>query len=40
MKEILGERIHEFLVNFKKTEWRKYLEQVSPWELNRLLAVL
>jgi glutamine synthetase len=40
MKEVLGERIHGFLVDFKKAEWRKYLEQVSPWELNRLLAVL
>ena len=40
MKETLGEHIHSYLVEAKRAEWMEYLRHVSPWELDRYLAVL
>ena len=40
MKETLGEHIHSFLVKTKRADWMDYLRHVSPWELDRYLAVL
>ncbi len=40
MKETLGEHIHSYLVESKRTEWLDYLRHVSSWELDRNLAVL
>ncbi|MCR5582939.1 MAG: type I glutamate--ammonia ligase [Eggerthellaceae bacterium] len=40
MKSVLGEHIHGYLVDAKSREWREYLKQVSPWELDRWLEVL
>ena len=40
MKQTLGEHIHSYLVEAKRTEWMDYLRQVGAWELNRYLAVL
>ena len=40
MRETLGEHIHGYLVAAKRTEWNDYQAQVSPWELDRYLAVL
>ena len=40
MKRTLGEHIHSYLVEEKRREWSEYLRQVSPWELDRYLAVL
>jgi len=40
MREVLGEHIHSYLVETKRAEWMEYLQHVSPWELERYLAVL
>ena len=40
MKRTLGEHIHSYLVETKRAEWIGYLRHVSPWELDRYLAVL
>ncbi|MBR3181790.1 MAG: type I glutamate--ammonia ligase [Eggerthellaceae bacterium] len=40
MKETLGEHIHSYLVEAKRADWMDYLRHVSPWELDRYLAVL
>jgi glutamine synthetase len=40
MKKTLGEHIHSYLVETKRAEWVAYLTHVSPWELDRYLAVL
>lgn len=40
MKRTLGEHIHSYLVETKRAEWMDYLRHVSPWELERYLAVL
>ena len=40
MKEILGEHIHEYLIEHKRAEWTEYQERISQWELDRYLAVL
>ena len=40
MREVLGEHIHSYLVQTKRAEWMEYLSHVSPWELDRYLAVL
>ena len=40
MKQTLGEHIHSYLVDAKRTEWIEYLQQVSQWELDKYLAVL
>lgn len=40
MRKVLGDHIHSFLVETKRAEWIEYLNNVSPWELERYLAVL
>lgn len=40
MKRTFGEGIHSFLVETKRAEWLDYLGHVSPWEIDRYLAVL
>ena len=40
MREVLGDHIHSYLVETKRAEWVEYLTHVSPWELDRYLAVL
>ena len=40
MRKVLGDHIHSYLVETKRAEWIDYLNHVSPWELERYLAVL
>ena len=40
MRKVLGDHIHSYLVETKRAEWVEYLTHVSPWELDRYLAVL
>lgn len=40
MKNVLGDHIHSFLVDYKRKEWDDYQHQVTQWELDRYLAVL
>ena len=40
MKETLGPYAHSYLVKAKSEEWDAYQRIVTPWELDRLLAVL
>lgn len=40
MREVLGEHIHEYLVEAKTREWQEYLLQVTPWEIDRQFEVL
>ena len=40
MRETLGEHIHDYLVRTKRAEWEAYQAVVTPWELERDLAVL
>lgn len=40
MADILGTHTHEFLAQVKMQDWRTYQSVVSPWELERCLAVL
>ena len=40
MKETLGPYAHSYLVKAKAEEWDAYQRIVTPWELDRLLAVL
>ncbi len=40
MRETLGEHIHDYLVRAKRAEWDAYQAVVTPWELERNLAVL
>ena len=40
MRKVLGDHIHSYLVETKRAEWIAYLNHVSPWELERYLAVL
>jgi glutamine synthetase len=40
MREVLGDHIHEYLVEAKRAEWDAYCHHVSPWETERYLAVL
>ena len=40
MRKVLGDHIHSCLVETKRAEWVAYLTHVSPWELDRYLAVL
>lgn len=40
MKETLGDHIHSFLSEKKRSEWNEYLRHVSTWELDRYLSVL
>ena len=40
MREVLGEHIHQFLVDEKRREWDSYRRSVSRWELDRYLEQL
>ncbi|WP_251213010.1 glutamine synthetase family protein [Adlercreutzia murintestinalis] len=40
MRSVLGEHIHGYLVEAKRAEWAAYQQIVTPWELDRFLAVL
>ncbi len=40
MKRTFGDHVHSFLVEAKRAEWLDYLGHVSPWEIDRYLAVL
>ncbi len=40
MREILGEGLHSFLVEYKRAEWKDYCNSVTPWELEHYLEEL
>lgn len=40
MREVLGAHVHEYLVETKRKDWLSYQQVVTPWELDRNLAVL
>ena len=40
MREVLGDRIHGFLVDAKRREWDSYRRSVSAWEIDRYLEEL
>ncbi len=40
MRETLGDHIHSYIVSAKRAEWNEYQGVVSPWEIERCLAVL
>ena len=40
MREVLGEKVHAYLVEVKKREWREYLCEVGQWERDRWMEVL
>ncbi len=40
MHETLGEHIHSYLLASKRAEWEDYQRTVTPWEIDRCLAVL
>ena len=40
MREVLGENIHSSMVRAKRAQWEAYQGIVTPWELERDLAVL
>ena len=38
--DTLGERVFDFVLRNKRAEWEAYRNQVTPFELDRYLAVL
>ena len=40
MREALGDHIFEYLMRNKQAEWDEYKAIVTPYELDRYLAVL
>jgi len=40
LKEILGERIFNFLIQNKKLEWEMFRAKITPFELERYLPIL
>ena len=40
MRDAIGAHVHEYLVETKLADWRSYQQIVTPWELERNLAVL
>ena len=40
MREVLGEHIHDFLVEAKRREWNEYQKHVSSWERDLYLPVI
>lgn len=40
MREVLGDHIHQYLVDEKRREWNDYQGHVSKWELDNYLEVL
>jgi glutamine synthetase len=39
IRDTLGEHITTHFIEAKRGEWQDYLTQVTPWELQRYLAV-
>ena len=40
LKETLGDHIFESFLHVKRTEWRNYRMQVTPWEIEKYLQLL
>ena len=40
MRETLGEHIFQHFLEAKREEWLDYITHVSPWEIERYLAVV
>ena len=40
MREVLGDEMHNFIVENKKEEWRQYRSQVTQWEIERNYPIL
>ncbi len=40
MREVLGDHIHHYFVENKRSEWQSYRKHVSQWEIDRYLSVL
>lgn len=40
MKEMLGEHVHEFLIEAKRADWRDFQSTVTAWEIDQCLAIL
>ncbi len=40
MRRTLGDKTHDFLVGAKRDDWHAFQQVVTPWELDRNLAVL
>jgi glutamine synthetase len=40
MREILGDHIHAFYSENKKTEWADYIKHVTTWEMDRYLSTI
>ena len=40
MKEVLGDDIHQFIVDNKREEWDEYCAQVTQWEIERSFPIL
>jgi glutamine synthetase len=40
MKDVLGEHIHTFYSENKRSEWDEYRTQVTQWELDKYLSVI
>lgn len=40
MKRTLGDKTHDFLTGAKRDDWHAFQQVVTPWELDRNLAVL
>lgn len=39
-REVLGDHVHEYLVDAKRREWMEYLSTVTAWERDRWMDVL
>src|ERR687887_239983 len=40
LREVLGDHVHEYLIRNKREEWDAYKAYVTPYELDRYLAIL
>ena len=40
MRDVLGDRVFEYLIRNKREEWNDYKAYVSPWEIERSLPIL
>ncbi len=40
MRDILGDEMHQFIVENKRDEWNEYCAQVTSWELDRDFPIL
>ena len=39
MQEALGRHIYKHFIDAKRAEWRTYIEQVHPWEIETYLTM-